>query len=256
MLALQRPAKSIELTYDDEEPIHGFDITVTLKDDGIKLHFDPASQKLRLITVTDLSLLTLSKGRTVFSGPKCQPTFQLVYRLFGPTFPGRHDAVAGTYILQYTLEGRITVLLAQNVQHTLHWHESVASSVLHTALHLLTTTALPQKFASLLQASTAAAVNNTTATAAATAAAAAAAYVPLEWPDGSSPVAVSLAVHAKGDSSSGACSSSRQSSLLTALPTDDWTAVGQVTAANSNKSNVISSSYYAHISACSSTSQC
>jgi hypothetical protein len=84
---------------------------------------------------------------------------------------------------------------------------------------------VPQKFASLLQASTAAAESNSTTTTAA----AAAAYVPLEWPDGSSPVAVSLAVHAKGDSSSGAnsSSSSRQSSLLTAVPTGDWTAVGQ-----------------------------
>jgi Uncharacterised protein family (UPF0183) len=81
---------------------------------------------------------------------------------------------------------------------------------------------VPQKFASLLQDSTAAATSNNTATAAA--------YVPLEWPDGTSPVAVSLAVHAKADSSSSssASSSSRQSSLLTALPTDDWTAVGQV----------------------------
>jgi hypothetical protein len=43
MLALQRPAKSIELTYDDEEPIHGFDITVTLKDDGIKVRVQPCS---------------------------------------------------------------------------------------------------------------------------------------------------------------------------------------------------------------------
>ena len=85
---------------------------------------------------------------------------------------------------------------------------------------------VPQKFASLLQDSTAAATSSTTTTTAA-----AAAYVPLEWPDGTSPVAVSLAVHAKGDSSSSGASSSgssRQSSLLTTLPTDDWTAVGQV----------------------------
>jgi Uncharacterised protein family (UPF0183) len=50
--------------------------------------------------VTDLSLLTLCKERAVFSGPNCQPTFQQVYRLFGPTFPGRYDAAAGTYVLQ------------------------------------------------------------------------------------------------------------------------------------------------------------
>jgi Uncharacterised protein family (UPF0183) len=74
--------------------------SLPLRTQILQLHFDPASQKLRLITVTDLSLLTLSKGRTVFSGSNCQPTFQLVYRLFGPTFPGRYDAAAGTYILQ------------------------------------------------------------------------------------------------------------------------------------------------------------
>jgi Uncharacterised protein family (UPF0183) len=72
-----------------------------------QLHFDPRSQRLSLVSLTDLGRVQLSRGGRPFSGAAAggAPSFVSVYSLFGPTFPGRFEVPADagdecTYVLQ------------------------------------------------------------------------------------------------------------------------------------------------------------
>eukprot|EP00611_Tribonema_gayanum_P017638 TRINITY_DN30395_c0_g1_i1.p1 TRINITY_DN30395_c0_g1~~TRINITY_DN30395_c0_g1_i1.p1 ORF type:complete len:128 (+),score=12.11 TRINITY_DN30395_c0_g1_i1:174-557(+) len=94
IISLQRPAKTLRISYDEEEPVHGLDILVTVLDDGVVLHFNPDTQRLSLISLCELDKVQLSRAGTVFTGSTSAPTFVSIYRLFGPTFPGRFVAGA------------------------------------------------------------------------------------------------------------------------------------------------------------------
>jgi hypothetical protein len=65
------------------------DILVELPNAGIRLRFNAVTQALALIDCFDLSKLCLTKDGQAFCGPDVAATFALVYRAFGPTFPGK-----------------------------------------------------------------------------------------------------------------------------------------------------------------------
>ncbi len=50
--------KGVHIIYSDKDPL-GVDLVINLTQDGIKLIFDPVSQRLKIILVHDLSLLRL-----------------------------------------------------------------------------------------------------------------------------------------------------------------------------------------------------
>uniref|UniRef100_A0A915EUK7 Uncharacterized protein n=1 Tax=Ditylenchus dipsaci TaxID=166011 RepID=A0A915EUK7_9BILA len=71
IVALQnasRIIKNVELVYCNKEPFEK-DITITLKNDGIRLYFEPKAQILKLIEVFDFKNVTLHYCNTVFSSP-------------------------------------------------------------------------------------------------------------------------------------------------------------------------------------------
>lgn len=69
---------------------------------GLRLRFDGADQRLRLIEVTsfDKARLTYNGSELVRGAQK--PAFRYIYnKLFGPTYPGEYIADQGIYILSY-----------------------------------------------------------------------------------------------------------------------------------------------------------
>ncbi len=87
--------------FDDKAP-YDFDMVLDLKDVGMQLRFDPLSQRLWTIDVYDIGKVNLAYAGETFSGPKLPtPTLRVLYRLFGPTFPGKFDTDLDSYILSY-----------------------------------------------------------------------------------------------------------------------------------------------------------
>ncbi|KAF9439025.1 hypothetical protein BGZ76_001477 [Entomortierella beljakovae] len=90
----------VELKYSEEDPFSA-DIVLNLVSNGIELHFEPYYQRLKLIHVYDFLKLRLTyKGGEVCSS-KSLPTFLLINRLFGPTYPGEFDVQKNIYTLSY-----------------------------------------------------------------------------------------------------------------------------------------------------------
>ncbi|TKR92110.1 hypothetical protein L596_006826 [Steinernema carpocapsae] len=95
-----RTMKNIELSYSKKEPLSR-DITITLKNDGIRLHFDPRKQRLRLIEIYDLQNISLRYGTTVFSKPGEEANYNKVESTFGATHPGVYDDKQKLFMLSW-----------------------------------------------------------------------------------------------------------------------------------------------------------
>lgn len=78
-------------------------ISVSLDSNGIRLRFDGADQRLRLIEVLDFHKSRLSyNGGELVRGDGNAPSFRSIYhKLFGPTFPGEYLSEQETYVLSY-----------------------------------------------------------------------------------------------------------------------------------------------------------
>lgn len=105
----QYPA--IDIHYSQTEPIVT-PVVVSLPENGIRLRFDGADQRLRLIEVMDFRKIKLAyKGSDVVktqddSPATTGPTFKRIYHLFGPSYPGEYLAPknrspTGTYVVSY-----------------------------------------------------------------------------------------------------------------------------------------------------------
>ncbi|CAD5206689.1 unnamed protein product [Bursaphelenchus okinawaensis] len=92
--------KNVELIYCNKEPF-GKDITLLLKDDGIRLLFDAETQLLKLIEVYDFRKISLRYGNTTFSSPDLLADVSKVENCFGATHPGVYDEKHKTYLLHW-----------------------------------------------------------------------------------------------------------------------------------------------------------
>jgi hypothetical protein len=102
---------SIDIHFSQSEPLTA-PIVVTLPDNGLRLRFDGADQRLRLIEVTDLTKSTLVyKGMELvrsheITSSVAGPAFKRVYQMFGASYPGEYMAPTpgkseGTYVLSW-----------------------------------------------------------------------------------------------------------------------------------------------------------
>jgi hypothetical protein len=102
---------SIDIHFSQSEPLTA-PIVVTLPDNGLRLRFDGADQRLRLIEVTDLTKSTLVyKGMELvrsheITSSAAGPAFKRVYQMFGASYPGEYMPPAagkseGTYVLSW-----------------------------------------------------------------------------------------------------------------------------------------------------------
>lgn len=102
---------SIDVHFSQSEPLTA-PIVVTLPDNGLRLRFDGADQRLRLIEVTDLTKsILVYKGTELvrsqeITSSAAGPAFKRVYQLFGASYPGEYMPPApgkseGTYVLSW-----------------------------------------------------------------------------------------------------------------------------------------------------------
>uniref|UniRef100_A0A7S2RB91 Uncharacterized protein n=1 Tax=Rhizochromulina marina TaxID=1034831 RepID=A0A7S2RB91_9STRA len=84
-----RPPKRLDIRYSDGPADMDTDVAVEVAQEGLRLRFEAVSQRLRIIEVFDLAKLPLTHRDIGFAGPVHRPSFTLLYRLFGPTHPGR-----------------------------------------------------------------------------------------------------------------------------------------------------------------------
>eukprot|EP00742_Colponemidia_sp_Colp-10_P002943 GILJ01003140.1.p1 GENE.GILJ01003140.1~~GILJ01003140.1.p1 ORF type:complete len:454 (+),score=54.12 GILJ01003140.1:99-1460(+) len=92
---------NVELLYSDQQPLSR-DIVLRVKALGLQLRFDAQSQRLRLIDVFDFHAISLAYCGSCFNDPASIPArFNLLYALFGPTFPGEYNATTQAYCLNY-----------------------------------------------------------------------------------------------------------------------------------------------------------
>ncbi|KAI5858358.1 hypothetical protein BZA05DRAFT_380950 [Tricharina praecox] len=94
---------SISTIYDPISPLSS-PVVILLENNGIRLRFDGADQRLRLIEVLDFQKcgLTYNNREIVKPGAGGGPTFKGIYnKSFGPTYPGEYVESQGLYVLSY-----------------------------------------------------------------------------------------------------------------------------------------------------------
>ncbi|CAH8613610.1 unnamed protein product [Schistosoma curassoni] len=92
--------KNVDFWYSDKDPF-SMNLLLVLPGDGVKFHFDPFLQRLRIIEVFDLSSITLRYWSQYFNSPSILPTMQEVLRIFGSTKPLVPAESDGDYQLTY-----------------------------------------------------------------------------------------------------------------------------------------------------------
>nr|CAH8873306.1 unnamed protein product [Trichobilharzia regenti] len=92
--------KNVDFWYNDKDPF-SLNLVLVLSGDGMKFHFDPFLQRLRIIEVYDLSSITLRYWSQYFNSPSVLPTVQEVLRIFGSTKPLAPAESNGDYQLTY-----------------------------------------------------------------------------------------------------------------------------------------------------------
>ena len=89
---------SIKIQHCSQYPTE-HEVKVVIAELGIELSFNPTLQVLNTIHVVDLNQSSYSYLGTTFCSPYSPTTFHTIYRLFGPTFPGKVEN--DEYHLQY-----------------------------------------------------------------------------------------------------------------------------------------------------------
>ncbi|CAH8586025.1 unnamed protein product [Schistosoma mattheei] len=102
--------KNVDFWYSDKDPF-SMNLVLVLPDDGVKFHFDPFLQRLRIIEVFNLSSITLRYWSQYFNSPSILPTMQEVLRIFGSTKPLAPAESDGDYQLTYRAEAKVPVEL-------------------------------------------------------------------------------------------------------------------------------------------------
>ncbi|KAK5130393.1 hypothetical protein LTR08_002140 [Meristemomyces frigidus] len=103
---------AIDLHYSQTEPL-ATPVVVSLPENGLRLRFDGADQRLRLIEVMDFRNIKLVyKGNELVktnedNATSSGPAFKRIYSLFGPSYPGEYLAPqnrspTGTYVLSWS----------------------------------------------------------------------------------------------------------------------------------------------------------
>ncbi|KAI8333191.1 hypothetical protein EDC96DRAFT_526126 [Choanephora cucurbitarum] len=91
---------SVELKYSQEHPLE-HDFIISLSANGLHLRYDASLQRLKSVECYDPSKVKLVYQNSDVSSSRTIPTFLLIYKSFGPTYPGEFDAKLSIYTLKY-----------------------------------------------------------------------------------------------------------------------------------------------------------
>ncbi|XP_064599085.1 phagosome assembly factor 1-like [Liolophura sinensis] len=95
-----RLIKAVQVWYSDQNPLQ-MDLVLNLSQDGIKLIFDPVSQRLKIIEVNIMSKVKLKYCGVHFNAPQIQPTIEQIDQSFGATHPGVYNSEKQLFVLNF-----------------------------------------------------------------------------------------------------------------------------------------------------------
>lgn len=91
---------TVELKYSQENPLE-YDFIIALPTNGINLRYDGSLQRLKSVECYDPNKVKLVYQNSDVSSSRTIPTFLLIYKSFGPTYPGEFDSNQSIYTLKY-----------------------------------------------------------------------------------------------------------------------------------------------------------
>ncbi|KAL8608778.1 hypothetical protein ACOMHN_065515 [Nucella lapillus] len=95
-----RTIRDVHVWYSDQSPLE-LDLVINMSQDGIRLLFDPVSQRLKLIEVNNMSKVKLKYCGMVFNTPQAPPTIEKIDQSFGATHPGVYNAEKHLFVLNF-----------------------------------------------------------------------------------------------------------------------------------------------------------
>jgi hypothetical protein len=92
--------KNVQVLYNDTNPLD-IDLVLNLPQDGIRLFFDPVSQRLKIIEIYCMKLVKLKYCNLPFNSPEVLPSIEQIEHSFGATHPGVYDSEKELFILNF-----------------------------------------------------------------------------------------------------------------------------------------------------------
>ncbi|GFS75760.1 UPF0183 protein C16orf70 homolog [Nephila pilipes] len=92
--------KNVQVIYSELNPLV-MDLIINLSQDGIRLIFDPLSQRLKVIEVYCMNKTKLKYCGNVFCSPEVPPTLEQIDHSFGATHPGEYHSSQQVFVLNF-----------------------------------------------------------------------------------------------------------------------------------------------------------
>nr|CAG4642540.1 EOG090X06XP [Evadne anonyx] len=92
--------KKVQVIYNENDPLSS-DLVLSLTLDGIRLLFDPVTQRLRVIEIFSMNLVKLKYCGIVFNSCEVMPTIDQIDHSFGATHPGIYDPERRIFTLNF-----------------------------------------------------------------------------------------------------------------------------------------------------------
>ncbi|KFM58628.1 UPF0183 protein C16orf70 homolog [Stegodyphus dumicola] len=92
--------KNVQVLYSELNPLV-MDLIINLSQDGIRLIFDPLSQRLKIIEVYCMNKTKLKYCGNVFCSPEVPPTLEQIDHSFGATHPGEYHSSQQVFVLNF-----------------------------------------------------------------------------------------------------------------------------------------------------------
>ena len=78
---------NLEIKLNEKEPYES-DLFIHLKDLHILLSFNSSDHRLKYVDIYNFESKILKYKSKIFNSAETIPTFNLIYKIFGPTYPG------------------------------------------------------------------------------------------------------------------------------------------------------------------------
>ncbi|XP_050505912.1 PHAF1 protein CG7083 isoform X1 [Diabrotica virgifera virgifera] len=92
--------KGVQVLYSDVKPLEA-DLVINLPHDGIRLFFDPVSQRLKIIEIYSMKFVKLKYCGLEFNSPEILPSIEQIEHSFGATHPGVYDSEKQLFMLNF-----------------------------------------------------------------------------------------------------------------------------------------------------------
>ncbi|CAG9813130.1 unnamed protein product [Phaedon cochleariae] len=92
--------KGVQVLYSDTKPLEA-DLVINLPQDGIRLFFDPVSQRLKIIEIYSMKSVKLKYCGLEFNSPEILPSIEQIEHSFGATHPGVYDSEKQLFMLNF-----------------------------------------------------------------------------------------------------------------------------------------------------------